>query len=163
MCERCDPGPGIELATRPSCTSFPSPLGDARTLLRKRKLCPKNCAILGFRPKFESNLSPEPWSSGLFSLCLAAKATESTGLWRRRVEVESTIRPAKDRIAGFEGRGDHRTPFAPGRSIAGSGDWFLHRGRRRGPTPSSGPPQTGRKRGGEIEKGQARRETSSAA
>ncbi len=33
--------------------------------------------------------------------------------------VEPTIRPAKDRIAGFEGRGDHRTPFASGESIAG--------------------------------------------
>src|SRR5271157_6579853 len=33
-------------------------------------------------------------------------------LWRRRVEVESTIRPAKGRIAGFEGREGHRTPFA---------------------------------------------------
>src|SRR5271165_3831296 len=32
--------------------------------------------------------------------------------WRRRVEVESTIRPAKGRIAGFEGREGHRTPFA---------------------------------------------------
>jgi hypothetical protein len=32
--------------------------------------------------------------------------------WRKRVGVEPTIRPAKDRIAGFEGRGDHRTPFA---------------------------------------------------
>ena len=29
------------------------------------------------------------------------------------MEVESTIRPAKDRIAGFEGREGHRTPFAP--------------------------------------------------
>jgi hypothetical protein len=28
------------------------------------------------------------------------------------VEVESTIRPAKGRIAGFEGREDHRTLFA---------------------------------------------------
>jgi hypothetical protein len=28
------------------------------------------------------------------------------------VEVESTIRPAKDRIAGFEGREGHRTIFA---------------------------------------------------
>jgi len=28
------------------------------------------------------------------------------------VGVEPTIRPAKDRIAGFEGREDHRTPFA---------------------------------------------------
>src|SRR5208283_5398368 len=34
------------------------------------------------------------------------------GAWRRRVEVESTIRPAKGRIAGFEGREGHRTPFA---------------------------------------------------
>jgi hypothetical protein len=34
------------------------------------------------------------------------------GLWRRRVEVESTIRPAKGRIAGFEGREDHRILFA---------------------------------------------------
>jgi len=33
--------------------------------------------------------------------------------WRERVEVESTIRPAKGRIAGFEGREGHRTPFAP--------------------------------------------------
>jgi hypothetical protein len=32
---------------------------------------------------------------------------------RGRVEVESTIRPAKGRIAGFEGREGHRTPFAP--------------------------------------------------
>jgi hypothetical protein len=47
--------------------------------------------------------------------------TSPTEHWRRRVEVESTIRPAKDRIAGFEGRGDHRTPFASGRSIAGRG------------------------------------------
>src|SRR4029077_19501724 len=29
-------------------------------------------------------------------------------VWRRRVEVESTIRPAKGRITGFEGREDHR-------------------------------------------------------
>src|SRR2546421_1995242 len=39
--------------------------------------------------------------------------------WRKRVGVEPTIRPAKDRIAGFEGRGDHRTPFASATSIAG--------------------------------------------
>jgi hypothetical protein len=29
------------------------------------------------------------------------------------VEVESTIRLAESRIAGFEGREGHRTPFAP--------------------------------------------------
>jgi hypothetical protein len=34
------------------------------------------------------------------------------------VEVESTIRPAKGRIAGFEGREGHRTPFAPARRIS---------------------------------------------
>jgi hypothetical protein len=33
--------------------------------------------------------------------------------WRRRVEVESTTRSAKERVAGFEGREGHRTPFAP--------------------------------------------------
>src|SRR5690242_21157851 len=32
--------------------------------------------------------------------------------WRKRVGVEPTIRPAKGRIAGFEGREDHRTPCA---------------------------------------------------
>ena len=34
-------------------------------------------------------------------------------VWRKRVGVEPTIRPAKGRIAGFEGREDHRTPCAP--------------------------------------------------
>src|SRR5579859_8245712 len=38
-------------------------------------------------------------------------------IWRKRVGVEPTIRPAKDRIAGFEGREDHRTPFASAASI----------------------------------------------
>src|SRR5260370_27631626 len=49
--------------------------------------------------------------------------------WRRRVEVESTIRSAKDRIAGFEGRGSHRTPFASGGSIAGEEKRFRQRKR----------------------------------
>jgi hypothetical protein len=41
------------------------------------------------------------------------------------VGVEPTIPSAKDGIAGFEGRGSHRTPFASGGSIAGEleGDW----------------------------------------
>jgi hypothetical protein len=34
--------------------------------------------------------------------------------WRKRVGVEPTIRPAKGRIAGFEGRESHRTLFASG-------------------------------------------------
>jgi len=29
------------------------------------------------------------------------------------VEVESTTRSAKERVAGFEGREGHRTPFTP--------------------------------------------------
>jgi hypothetical protein len=33
-------------------------------------------------------------------------------LWRRRVGVEPTIRSAKGRIGGFEGRDSHRTIFA---------------------------------------------------
>jgi len=37
--------------------------------------------------------------------------------WRKRVGVEPTIRPAKDRIAGFEDRESHRTPFASAESI----------------------------------------------
>src|SRR6266436_3512976 len=38
-------------------------------------------------------------------------------IWRKRVGVEPTIRPAKDRIAGFEGRESHRTLFASASSI----------------------------------------------
>lgn len=52
-----------------------------------------------------------------FPACGAVRATESTGLWRRRVGVEPTIRSAKDRIADFEGREDHRTLFASEESI----------------------------------------------
>ena len=33
-------------------------------------------------------------------------------MWRRRVGVEPTIRSAKGRIGGFEGRDSHRTIFA---------------------------------------------------
>ena len=38
-------------------------------------------------------------------------------IWRKRVGVEPTIRPARDRIAGFEGRERHRTLFASVNSI----------------------------------------------
>src|SRR5260370_35673395 len=38
-------------------------------------------------------------------------------IWRKRVGVEPTIRPAKDRITGFEGRESHRTLFASENSI----------------------------------------------
>src|SRR5437764_6618688 len=37
--------------------------------------------------------------------------------WRKRLGVVPTIRPAKDRIAGFEGRERHRTFFASANSI----------------------------------------------
>jgi hypothetical protein len=51
------------------------------------------------------------------------------GLWRKRVGVEPTIRPAKGRITGFEGRERHRTLFASASSITGkgrlvTGDWW---------------------------------------
>jgi hypothetical protein len=48
-------------------------------------------------------------------------------IWRKRVGVEPTIRPAKDRIAGFEGRESHRTLFASGNSIAWEW-WVVTRG-----------------------------------
>jgi len=38
--------------------------------------------------------------------------SDSARSWRKRVGVEPTIRSAKDRIDGFEGREDHRTLFA---------------------------------------------------
>ena len=38
-------------------------------------------------------------------------------LWRGRMEVESTTRSAKERVAGFEDREGHRTPFAPAATI----------------------------------------------
>ena len=44
--------------------------------------------------------------------------------------VEPTIRPAKDRIAGFEGRGDHRTPFASASSIEEATRHAQGKGRR---------------------------------
>src|SRR5258708_163620 len=50
---------------------------------------------------------------------------DSERSWRKRVGVEPTIRPAKDRITGFEGRESHRTLFASGNSIAWVSDWRL--------------------------------------
>src|SRR3989442_2413199 len=46
---------------------------------------------------------------------------------RKRVGVEPTIRPAKGRIAGFEDREGHRTPFASGGIIGTSGAGFQSR------------------------------------
>src|SRR5947199_5018518 len=46
-----------------------------------------------------------------------AVSTSQQIRWRKRVGVEPTIRPAKDRIAGFEGRERHRTFFASANSI----------------------------------------------
>src|SRR4029077_16720778 len=56
-------------------------------------------------------------------------AIKSGDLWRKRVGVEPTIRPAKDRIAGFEGREDHRTPFASIESIESGANSFNRRSR----------------------------------
>src|SRR5208283_6009315 len=60
---------------------------------------------------------PAPRCSLLFP-CRDVKLLNRNEIWRRRVEVESTIRPAKGRIADFEGREGHRTPFAPAFRIA---------------------------------------------
>src|SRR6266536_5197499 len=43
--------------------------------------------------------------------------------WRKRVGVEPTTRLAKSRIAGFEGREDHRIPFASAKSIEARCGW----------------------------------------
>src|SRR5712692_6976312 len=51
-------------------------------------------------------------------------------IWRKRVGVEPTIRPAKGRIASFEGREGHRTLFASARIIEAGGAGFNHDGRR---------------------------------
>src|SRR5260370_28728509 len=60
-------------------------------------------------------------------LALPSRCKRHTSqIWRKRVGVEPTIRPAKDRIAGFEGRESHRTLFAAGNSIAW--DWWLMTG-----------------------------------
>jgi hypothetical protein len=58
-----------------------------------------------------------------------AKCLKVNKLWRKRVGVEPTIRPAKDRIAGFEGREDHRTPFASVESIGSGANCFNWRSR----------------------------------
>src|ERR1700676_4096673 len=43
---------------------------------------------------------------------MQAKLLTHRIIWRRRVGVEPTIRSAKGRIGGFEGRDSHRTIFA---------------------------------------------------
>src|SRR4030095_9264658 len=45
------------------------------------------------------------------------------GAWRKRVGVQPTTRLAKSRIAGFEGREDHRIPFASAKSIGVTRGW----------------------------------------
>ena len=39
-------------------------------------------------------------------------------IWRKRVGVEPTTLAAKDRINGFEGHEDHRTPFTSARDYS---------------------------------------------
>ena len=46
------------------------------------------------------------------------------GHWRKRVGIEPTIRPAKGRIAGFEGREDHQTLFASVEEYRGAAESF---------------------------------------
>src|SRR6266849_1184226 len=80
---------------------------------------PKSCAIVGVHP---TNLGTT-WEQNPRLRChiwvrTPTKAIESSSIWRKRVGVEPTIRPAKDRITGFEGLESHRTLFASGNSIA---------------------------------------------
>src|SRR4029077_16369659 len=53
-----------------------------------------------------------PRSVACFWLLTPTRAIESSTSWRKRVGVEPTILAAKDRINGFEGHENHRTPFA---------------------------------------------------
>jgi hypothetical protein len=59
-----------------------------------------------------------------FAASMLCKSLHFYQIWRKRVGVEPTIRPAKGRIAGFEGREDHRTPFASEESIGSGADSF---------------------------------------
>ena len=80
------------------------------------------------------------WKTGSFAslsrfrgACPAPSATpcgRQQHDWRKRVGVEPTIRAAKDRIAGFEDREDHRTPFASvwdyrdqAREVSNAAEW----------------------------------------
>jgi hypothetical protein len=47
-----------------------------------------------------------------FAASLFRNLGQTNEMWRRRVGVEPTIRSAKGRIGGFEGRDSHRTIFA---------------------------------------------------
>jgi len=65
-------------------------------------------------------LAQEPTQNSLllpFAASLFCNIRHINRIWRKRVGVEPTIRPAKDRIAGFEGRERHRTLFASVSSI----------------------------------------------
>src|SRR5260370_35744788 len=50
--------------------------------------------------------------SCVYLVSVIYRKTAAFSAWRKRVGVEPTIRPAKDRITGFEGRESHRTLFA---------------------------------------------------
>jgi hypothetical protein len=56
-----------------------------------------------------------------FAASFLGNIRHTSQMWRKRVGVEPTIRPAKDRITGFEGRERHRTLFASAGSITWKG------------------------------------------
>src|SRR5229473_4612157 len=79
---------------------------------------PKSCAILGIHPtELRTTWEQNPRLRCHIWVRTPTKAIESSSIWRKRVGVEPTIRPAKDRITGFEGRESHRTLFASENSI----------------------------------------------
>jgi hypothetical protein len=67
------------------------------------------CRRLNLLKNRTQNLLLLPFAASFFCNFLHIKK-----LWRRRVGVEPTIRSAKGRIGGFEGRDSHRTIFASG-------------------------------------------------
>src|SRR5258708_19291615 len=70
------------------------------------------CRRLNWHKNRIQNLLLLPFAAS--SLC---NIRHTSQIWRKRVGVEPTIRPAKDRITGFEGRESHRTLFASENSI----------------------------------------------
>ena len=71
--------------------------------------CPTGDAVGGMTLRSNPPFDPRGTESPALK---AAKISRRGSCWRKRVGVEPTIRTAKDRIDGFEGREDHRTLFA---------------------------------------------------
>ncbi len=80
-------------------------------------LIPRGHIEIGNRlPSVPPKLAQKPGPNSLllpFAASFFSNIRQIKKIWRKRVGVEPTILAAKDRIHGFEGHEDHRTPFAP--------------------------------------------------